>query len=123
MRTRRAVPTKGLVVVVSAVGGVVLVWIGWLSVQVYKLCLCKALNGLVLLSCSLRNLSSLTLTLSRCLLPSDSSPQLAYIVLWKRSSSVGDLRTDLSRKVTSTPDYKANPISIGQLTVTLEALC
>jgi hypothetical protein len=81
VRTRRAVPTKGLVVVVSVVGGVVLVWIGWLSVQVYKLYLCKALNGLVLLSCSLRNLSSLTLTLSRCLLPSDSSPQLAYIVL------------------------------------------
>jgi hypothetical protein len=69
MRTRRAVPRKWLIVVISAV--VVLVWISWLSIQVGKLCLYKSLNSLVLLSCSLRYLCSLTLTLSRCLLSGD----------------------------------------------------
>jgi hypothetical protein len=37
MRTRRAVPRKWLIVVISAVGGVILVLIGWLSIQVGKL--------------------------------------------------------------------------------------
>jgi hypothetical protein len=32
MRTRRTIPRKWLVVVISAVGGVVLVWISWLSI-------------------------------------------------------------------------------------------
>jgi hypothetical protein len=81
VRTRRVVPRKGLVVIVNVVNGVVLVWIGWLSVQVCKLYLYKDLSGLVLLSYSLRYLCSLTLTLSRCLLPGDSGPQLAYIIL------------------------------------------
>jgi hypothetical protein len=96
VRTRRAVPRKWLVVIISAVSGVVLVWIGWLSVQVGKLCLCKSLNGLVLLSCNLRYLCSLTLTLSRCMLPSDSGPQLTYIVLMESCHGVEDLRLDLS---------------------------
>jgi hypothetical protein len=54
VRTRRVVPRKGLVVIVNVVNGVVLVWIGWLSVQVCKLYLYKDLSGLVLLSYSLR---------------------------------------------------------------------
>jgi uncharacterized membrane protein YqgA involved in biofilm formation len=74
MRIRRAVPRKWLIVVISAVGGVVLVWIGWLSIQVSKLCLCKSLNSLVLFSCSLWYLCSLTLTLTRCLLSGESGP-------------------------------------------------
>jgi hypothetical protein len=74
VRTRRAVPRKWLIVVISAVGGGVLVWIGWLSIQVGKLYLYKSLNSLVLLSCSLRYLCSLTLTLSRCLLSGDRDP-------------------------------------------------
>jgi hypothetical protein len=32
VRTRRAVPRKWLIVVINAVGGVVLIWIGWLSI-------------------------------------------------------------------------------------------
>jgi hypothetical protein len=32
MRMRRAVPRKWLIVVISAVGGIVLIWIGWLSI-------------------------------------------------------------------------------------------
>jgi threonine/homoserine/homoserine lactone efflux protein len=32
MRTRRAIPRKWLIVVISVVGGVVLIWIGWLSI-------------------------------------------------------------------------------------------
>jgi hypothetical protein len=113
MRTRRVVPRKWLVVIISVVGGVVLVWIGWLSIQVCKLYLCKSLNGLVLLSCSLRYLYSLMLTLSRCLLPGDSGPQLAYIILRESYRSVGDLYSDLSWKVASTPNQKANPMGIG----------
>jgi hypothetical protein len=74
VRTRRTVPRKWLVVVISAVGGVVLVWISWLSIQVGKLCLYKSLNNLVLLSYSLRYLCSMTLTLTRCLLTSKSGP-------------------------------------------------
>jgi hypothetical protein len=74
VRTRRAVPRKWLIVVISAIGGCVLVWIGWLSIQVGKLYLCKSLNSLVLLSCSLRYLCSLMLTLSRCLLSGDRDP-------------------------------------------------
>jgi hypothetical protein len=110
---RRAVPRKWLVVIVSAVGGVVLIWIGWLSVQVYKLCLCKSLNGLVLLSCNLKYLCSLTLTLSRCLLPGDSGPQVTYIILRESCRGVGDLRSDLTWKVASTLNQKANPMGIG----------
>jgi hypothetical protein len=113
MRTRRVVPRKGLVVVISAVGGVVLVWISWLSIQVCKLCLRKSLNGLVLLSCSLRYLYSLMRTLSRCLLPGDSGPQLAYIILRESHRGIGDLCSDLSWKVASTPNHKANPMGIG----------
>jgi LPS O-antigen subunit length determinant protein (WzzB/FepE family) len=32
VRMRRAVPRKWLIVIISAIGGVVLVWIGWLSI-------------------------------------------------------------------------------------------
>jgi hypothetical protein len=74
VRTRRTVPRKWLVVVISVVSGVILVWISWLSIQVDNLCLCKSLNSLVLLSYSLRYLYSLTLTLTRCLLTSKSGP-------------------------------------------------
>jgi hypothetical protein len=112
-----------LIVVISAVGGVVLIWIGWLSIQVGKLCLCKSLNSLVLLSYSLRYLCSLMLTLSRCLLLGDSGPQLMYVVLRKSYHGVGDLCSDLRWKVTSTPNHKTNPMGIGYLMVTLDALC
>jgi hypothetical protein len=97
MRTRRSVPRKGLVVIIS---GVVLVWISWLNIQVGKLCRYKSLNSLVLLSCSLRYLYSLTLTLTRCLLR-------------KSHRGVGDLYSYLSWKVIGTPNQKANPIGIG----------
>jgi hypothetical protein len=104
MRTRRTVLRKWLVVIISAVGGVVLVWISWLSIQVDKLCLCKSLNSLVLLSCSLRYLCSLTLTLTKCLLMSKSGPQLTYVVLRKGCRGVGDLCSYLSWKVVGTPN-------------------
>jgi threonine/homoserine/homoserine lactone efflux protein len=32
VRTRRAILRKWLIVIISAVGGVFLVWIGWLSI-------------------------------------------------------------------------------------------
>jgi hypothetical protein len=63
------------------------------------------------------------MTLARCLLPCDSGPQLAYIILRKSYSGVGDLLSDLSRKVTGTSNQKIDLMGIGQLTVTLEALC
>jgi hypothetical protein len=53
VRPRRAVPGNGLVVLVSVVGGIILNWISWLSIKIYKLGLSKTLNGLVLLSCCL----------------------------------------------------------------------
>jgi hypothetical protein len=56
MRPRRAVPGNALVVLVSAVSGVILNWISWLSIKIYKLGFSKTLNGLVLLSCCLWNL-------------------------------------------------------------------
>jgi hypothetical protein len=90
VRMRRTVLRKWLVVIISAVGGVVLVWIGWLSIQVGKLCLCKSLSSLVLLSCSLRYLCSLMLTWTRCLLTSKSGPQLMYVVLRKGCRGVRD---------------------------------
>jgi hypothetical protein len=113
VRTRRAVPRKWLIVVISAVDGVVLVWISWMSIQVGKLCLCKSLISLVLLSCSLRYLCSLTLTLTRCLLLSNSGPQLTYVILRKSCRGVGDLCLYLSWKVTGTPNQKTNPMDIG----------
>jgi hypothetical protein len=96
VRTRRTVLRKWLVVIISAVGGVVLVWISWLSIQVGKLYLCKSLNSLVLLSCSLRYLYSLTLTQTRCLLTSKSGPQLTYVLLKKVCRGVRDLCSYLS---------------------------
>jgi hypothetical protein len=57
------------------------------------------------------------------MLSGDSGPQLAYIILRKSCSGVCDLLSDLSRKVTGTPNQKTDPVGIGQLTVTLEALC
>jgi hypothetical protein len=63
------------------------------------------------------------LTLARCLLPGDSGPQLVYIILRKSYSGVGDLLSDLSRKVVGTPNNKTDPMGIGQLTVTPEAIC
>jgi hypothetical protein len=113
VRTRRAVLRKWLIVVISTVGGVVLVWISWLSIQVGKLCLYKSLNSLVLLTYSLRYLCSLTLTLTRCLLSSESGPQLTYVVLRKSCRGVGDLCSYLSWKVAGTPNQKTNPMSIG----------
>jgi hypothetical protein len=107
------VPRKWLVVVISAIGGVVLVWISWLSIQVGKLCLCKSLNSLVLLSYSLRYLCSLTLTLTMCLLTSKSGPQLTYVVLRKSCRGVRDLCSYLSWKVAGTPNQKINPMGIG----------
>jgi hypothetical protein len=59
VRPRRAVLRKWLIVIISDVSGIILIWISWLSIQVGKLCLCKTLNSLVLLSCSLRYLCSL----------------------------------------------------------------
>jgi hypothetical protein len=56
MRPRRVVPGNRLVVLVCAVSGVILNWINWLSIKIYKLGLSKTLNGLVLLSCCLWNL-------------------------------------------------------------------
>jgi hypothetical protein len=60
MRPRRVVPENGLVILVSAVSGIILNWINWLSIKICKLGLNKTLNGLVLLSCCLRNLWPLT---------------------------------------------------------------
>jgi hypothetical protein len=113
VRTRRTVPRKWLVVIISAVGGVFLVWIGWLSIQVGKLCLCKSLNSLVLLNYSLRYLCSLTLTQTRCLLMSKSGPQLTYVILRKGYRGVRDLCSYLSWKVVGTPNQKIDPMSTG----------
>jgi hypothetical protein len=112
-RTRRTVPEKWLVVVINAVSGVILIWISWLSIQVGKLCLCKSLNSLVLLSCSLRYLYSLTLTQTRSLLTSKSGPQLTYVILRKDCRGVGDLCSYLSWKVIGTPNQKTDPMGIG----------
>jgi hypothetical protein len=62
VRPRRAIPGDGLVVLVSAVGGLILNWISRLSIKICKLGHSKTLNGLVLLSCCLRNLWSLPLS-------------------------------------------------------------
>jgi hypothetical protein len=62
VRLRRAVPRNGLVVIVSAVSGIIFNWISWLSIKICKLGLSKTLNGLVLLSCYLWNLWPLTLS-------------------------------------------------------------
>jgi hypothetical protein len=113
VRTRRTVPRKWLVVIISVVGGVVLVWISWLSIQVGKLCLCKSLNSLVMFRCSLRYLCSLTLTQTRSLLMSKSGPQLTYVVLRKDCRGVRDLCSYLSWKVTGTPNQKIDPMGIG----------
>jgi hypothetical protein len=56
VRPRRAVPGDRLVVLVSVVSGNILNWISWLSIKICKLGLSKTINGLVLLSCCLRNL-------------------------------------------------------------------
>jgi hypothetical protein len=53
VRPRRAVLGNRLVVLISAVSGVILNWISWLSIKICKLGLSKTLNGLVLLSCCL----------------------------------------------------------------------
>jgi hypothetical protein len=71
MRPRTAVPGNRLVVLVYAVSGVILNWISWLSIKICKLGLSKTLNSLVLLSCYLWNLWSLTLSRPRCLLSSN----------------------------------------------------
>jgi hypothetical protein len=53
VRPRRVVPGNGLIVLVSAISGIILNWISWLSIKIYKLDLSKTLNGLVLLRCCL----------------------------------------------------------------------
>jgi hypothetical protein len=50
VRPRRAVSRNGLVVLVSAVSGIIFNWISWLSIKICKLGLSKTLNGLILLS-------------------------------------------------------------------------
>jgi hypothetical protein len=70
VRPRRAVPGYRLVVLVCAVSGIILNWISWLSIKIYKLGLSKILNSLVLLSSCLWNLWPLTLSPPRCLLSS-----------------------------------------------------
>jgi hypothetical protein len=62
VRLRRAVPRDRLAVLVCAVSGVILNWINWLSIKIYKLGLSKTLNGLILLSYCLWNLWPLTLS-------------------------------------------------------------
>jgi hypothetical protein len=71
VRPRRAVPGNRLVVLVCAISGIILNWISWLSIKIYKLGLIKTLNGLVLLKCYLWNLWPLTLSRPRCLLSSN----------------------------------------------------
>jgi hypothetical protein len=61
VRPRRAVLGDGLIVLICAVSGNILDWISWLSIKIYKICLSKTLNGLVLLSSCLWYLWPLTL--------------------------------------------------------------
>jgi hypothetical protein len=88
VRPRRAILGNRLVILVCAVSGVILNWISWLSIKIYKLDLYKTLNGLILLSCYLGNLCPLTLSWPRCLLSSNRSPQLSNVILRECSSGI-----------------------------------
>jgi hypothetical protein len=122
VRPRRPVPGDGLVVLICAVRSHILRYISSLSLKVRKLCLSKLVNSGILLSCCLRNLWALTLSWHWGLISSNRGPKLTDIIIRESSGSVRYLRPDLWWHLNRRSNNKADPVCIGQLTITLEAL-
>jgi hypothetical protein len=122
VRPRRPVPGDGLVVLICAVRSDILRYLSSLSLKVCELCLGKLVNSGVLLSRCLRNVWALTLSWRWGLISSNRGPKLSDIIIRESCSSVSNLRPDLWWHLDSRSDDKTNPVGIGKLTVTLEAL-